>query len=332
MPNLPQELLSELNYHIENHHLESASDAILQNSSECHAMVATGPDDYTTLGNTRFGGVPDLPTNVPWPSGSDPDRPSYSNFVAQINFSELPRLEEDVLPSSGILYLFVRHLDSAAAPVILDAIFHDGGSSTLRRHPCPSQESLCDEYLVDLAPHRIESIPSVSIASFRRKFRQQIESSTVEIDGDDGGMRLIELESDLHRDAQIGQILGYANTCDEQEDLYRQVVLTKLGKRELVYNDYWDSIEEYEAYIEERSDDKKIAKEYEEMRGGVVWLQVNREMIKGLVDEWRLLFRLDSNHQMNMNINDADPLYVFIRNEDLASRDFSNLVGEVTQG
>ncbi len=35
---------------------------------------------------------------------------------------------------------------------------------------------------------------------------------------------------------------------------------------------------------------------------------------------------------MNLTINDADPLYVFIRNEDLAKRDFSDLAGEVTQG
>lgn len=58
----------------------------------------------------------------------------------------------------------------------------------------------------------------------------------------------------------------------------------------------------------------------------------NREMISDLVDQWRLLFQLESNLQMNLNINDADLLYVFIRGGDLAGRNFLNLAGEVTQG
>ena len=55
-------------------------------------------------------------------------------------------------------------------------------------------------------------------------------------------------------------------------------------------------------------------------------------MIKDLAAQWCMLFQIYSNQQMQLLINDADPLYVFIRNEDLANRNFQNLAGEVTQG
>lgn len=75
-----------------------------------------------------------------------------------------------------------------------------------------------------------------------------------------------------------------------------------------------------------------MVKMYQQMREGVEWLTSNREMISESVNQWRLLFQLNSNRQMNLNINDSDPVYVFVRENDLARRNFSDLAGEVTQG
>lgn len=68
------------------------------------------------------------------------------------------------------------------------------------------------------------------------------------------------------------------------------------------------------------------------MREGVEWLTSNRDMISESVNQWQLLFQLDSNQQMDLNINDGDPLYVFVKENDLARLNFSDLAGEVTQG
>lgn len=333
MTHLPAELLAELNDAIANRRLQAVADEIRNNAAVCHALIAAGEDDYSSVGNTRFGGAPDLPVGVEWPADPDAGNPAYSNFIAQINFAEIPRLpSDDVLPASGLLYVFVRYMESAAKPVLLDAIFYDGDPSALRRCPSPPEDSLRDEYLLGLVPQRIKAVPSISIASYRKAFRRHVDENTHEVNGDDGDMRRINLESDLHRNGQIAQLLGFANAGDDRDNLYRKLVLARLGKRRLVYNDYWDSMDEYEAYIEEWRSDEQMVKRYRDMREGVVWLTSNRDTISSLVHEWRLLFRLDSNSEMNLNINDADPLYVFIRHEDLANRDFSNLVGEVTQG
>ena len=68
------------------------------------------------------------------------------------------------------------------------------------------------------------------------------------------------------------------------------------------------------------------------MRKGVEWLTSNRDMISESVKQWQLLFQLNSNQQMDLNINDGDPLYVFVKENDLARLNFSDLAGEVTQG
>ena len=333
MPNLSPQLLVELNAVITRRHLESVAEEIRNNATECYAMISVGDDNYATLGNTRFGGDPDLPADMQWPVDPGNSQPTYSNFIAQINFAELPPLTINTgLPQRGILYLFVRYMECAAEPVILDTRYFDGSSDCLARRRVPDADSLCDEYLVDLVPQRIQAVPAVSLANYRERFRQHIEENTQEIDGEDGNLRRIYLDSDLRREGQIGQLLGFANAGDERENLYRQVVLARLGKRRLVYNDYWDTMQEYEAYIEKWRSNEQLVKMYQGMREGVEWLTSNREMISDLVNQWRLLFQLDSNSEMNLNINDADPLYVFVRDDDLARRDFSDLAGEVTQG
>jgi hypothetical protein len=178
----------------------------------------------------------------------------------------------------------------------------------------------------------VEAVPDISLATYRKSFQRHIEENTQDVNGEDGSLRCSSMKCDLGPRGSIGQLLGFANAFDERDNLYREVVLGRIGKRQLVYNDYWDSMAEYEAYIEKWKDNEQLVRMYRGMRDGVEWLTSNREMISRLVDEWRLLFRLNSNSRMDLNINDADPLYVFIRHEDLANRNFSNLAGEVTQG
>jgi hypothetical protein len=115
------------------------------------------------------------------------------------------------------------------------------------------------------------------------------------------------------RDVKIGSDLGLEQF--QAQPIWEMSVETDLLR----------AMEEYESYIEEWRDSPGMVAEYRGMRNGVVWLTSNREMISSLVDEWRLLFRLDSNCEMDLSINDSDPLYVFIRHEDLANRNYPTL-------
>ncbi len=284
MSALSAELAAKLRSAITKHKLDAVADHIFADAAECYAMVVNDKEDYATTGNTRFGGDPDLPASMEWPCDGDPSDPGsrFSNFIAQINFAELPPLFlGSPLPESGILYLFVRYMGSAAEPVLLEGLFYDGDMSLLRRTRTPEPGRLANVDLVDLQPQKTRGVPAVSIASFRKELHSDIDRLTEDIDDMDGNWRLIELESDFHRRQQIGQLLGHANTADDQENLYRQLFLARIGKRELVYNDYWDSMEEYEAYIEEWRErgDMSMVKGYKRMRKGVTWLVENRDMI-----------------------------------------------------
>jgi len=336
MSKLSPELEEELNSAIANHRLEAVASQIKSNASECWALVASQRDDYSLVGNTRFGGEPDLPVGVEWPTHLFNTRycneRKNSNFIAQINFSEMPQLpNEDILPTSGLLYIFINYMEAASDPVLLHGIYFDGDFSTLKRHQTPPLESLCNDHLGALVPQSITTVPSVSVATHHESFLQQVDDNTDTYDYADGDMRLIELGYDLDRNqnGQIGQLLGFANSGDYQDKLYRNVVLEQLGKRNIMY---WDSIDKYDAFVEKFKPGELSTDSVQRNREDIEWLMSNRELFSSHIDQWRLLFRIDSNSAMNLSINDSDPLYVFIRNEDLANKNFSNLAGEVTQG
>ena len=55
------------------------------------------------LGSSKFGGMPDLPTNLSFPKYEN----GYLSFLAQINLSEAKSYDkENLLPETGILYFF----------------------------------------------------------------------------------------------------------------------------------------------------------------------------------------------------------------------------------
>jgi uncharacterized protein YwqG/predicted DNA-binding protein (MmcQ/YjbR family) len=60
-------------------------------------------DEQLRLGQTKLGGLPDLPSGWEWPISND----RHLAFLAQINLGDIPdHIDRLALPSSGILYFF----------------------------------------------------------------------------------------------------------------------------------------------------------------------------------------------------------------------------------
>ncbi len=55
-----------------------------------------------TTGNSKFGGIPDLPLGFKWPKHEF----GYYRFLGQINFKDI-QTKHDLLPADGVLSLFV---------------------------------------------------------------------------------------------------------------------------------------------------------------------------------------------------------------------------------
>jgi len=319
------ELLEELEEAIESTGFSAARDLIVGQAVECLQLVDYDEDDYSVPGRTRFGGDPDLPDKIEWPRNGD----RYCNFLAQINFADLPTFAGPKLPVSGLLYLFIREMDSAAEPVLIDTVYYEGDADKLSRRESPPDEEMADEYIVGLTAQTIVAFPSVSLPFYRRDFIKSLE----DILGRDKGETWYEVADALDRGG-LAQIGGFANAGDIRENLYRQVHLHRINRSRLIDNDYWDSMEQYEEYMQKYRElgEDRLVDEYESMRPGVTWLTENAEPITKEVAQWKLLLQVYSNQAMNFSVMDADPVYFFIREADLARKDFSDMASQVTQG
>jgi uncharacterized protein YwqG len=71
----------------------------------CYQLISLGDEDYAKIGNSRAGGLPDLPDNENWPLDSNG---VGLYFVAQINLADLSHQAIPYLPKRGILYFFIN--------------------------------------------------------------------------------------------------------------------------------------------------------------------------------------------------------------------------------
>jgi predicted DNA-binding protein (MmcQ/YjbR family) len=98
----PDDILARLiGLHQLSHHRE-AIEQLLQNA----VLLVTSPADEEKilLGQSRVGGLPDLPTGWAWPTFNG----RRLAFLAQVNLAEIePSIKMQPLPTTGILYFFL---------------------------------------------------------------------------------------------------------------------------------------------------------------------------------------------------------------------------------
>ncbi len=72
-------------------------------------FTISGDEDYQTIGNNRFGGMPDLPESIVYPTFKYDKKTYKYEFIAQINCQEIAHLQ-DYMPRTGTLYFFLSSL------------------------------------------------------------------------------------------------------------------------------------------------------------------------------------------------------------------------------
>jgi len=92
------------------------------------ALATTAPDDYAQRGNTRFGGLPDLPAGMAYPTVQDTDGQARGmQFIAQLDCAALADFQ-GYLPRTGTLYFFLSDQETRRARVL----HHVGEASALQ--------------------------------------------------------------------------------------------------------------------------------------------------------------------------------------------------------
>ncbi|MEH1918268.1 YwqG family protein [Nostoc sp.] len=160
-------------------------------------------------GQSRIGGVPDLPLSIPWPKNSLLDR--YLCFILQINFAELPTFPDNPLTKRGMLYLFASESSNSAEQLV----FYDGSEPLEPIHLSQDTRLITDCY-DNLVTHRLEfelfpDIPRWATNDFERLCAR---------------LNLDELKlNDLGRtlsESSVGKLLGHVSGIghDPREDAY----------------------------------------------------------------------------------------------------------------
>ena len=90
------QLLAALAQQIDAGPLRDFRESLLASVRPCANFRTLAPDHYASMGNTRFGGMPDLPQGIDYPA----TRARYWTFLAQLNLSEIAAVN-DALPASG---------------------------------------------------------------------------------------------------------------------------------------------------------------------------------------------------------------------------------------
>ena len=107
------ELLKAMQNAIKDTPLEKHLATFEESAFKAVCINPTAPDNYSKVGNTRFGDLPDLPRGVDYPTRDVPykdNRIEHLSFFAQLNCEELAPCQS-YLPRTGMLYFFIKEED-----------------------------------------------------------------------------------------------------------------------------------------------------------------------------------------------------------------------------
>lgn len=121
-------LLQLLEAQISTTGLDQFKEGLINHTRKSVALATTEEDTYNETGNHRFGGLPDLPAGIPYPTFIDWHQQEKGlQFIAQLNCAAIAHLQ-DYLPRTGILYFFIIDQEEMGPKVL----YYDGDISTLQ--------------------------------------------------------------------------------------------------------------------------------------------------------------------------------------------------------
>ena len=210
------------------HELGRYQDALLRHARQALRFRTTEPEDYRIRGNTRFGGVPDLPPDLEYPMTEG--KPWH--FYAQVDLEEIAALQR-WLPRTGRLYFFGEGLEHGDGGRVL---YSAAPAATLRTYEWPRGVRFTDGWSVDDAynGYKVHVDATVSVPNLYHAKDRLIGEDAVllEINDDDEEQRsywALEEELTGNADRQRGAHLMNAHVFTQQQTPEEQASLEKGG-------------------------------------------------------------------------------------------------------
>ena len=208
---LDPHLLAPLRELITNADLSSHADAISAAARPAIDLILDGAS-AGAIGESRFGGAPDLPIGAHWPRNKNGE---ILTFLAQIDLSEIPKFADNPLPKSGWLMVFIG-LDEPATDVE-NLLFLIDGEAQLAPATAPDGvEWANDERYIEMPAQKLRLNLRADIPRWATSDLAELAQSIApdETDGYEMEEPLEEISTSLSRyeGAQyIGQLLGHAS-------------------------------------------------------------------------------------------------------------------------
>ena len=102
---------NEISGLLSNDKIEIYKEDILSTVKQSVGFLHSEAEDYSKIGNSRMGGKPDLPFNIPFPSfySEYQEKECLYEFIAQIDLESISSYQ-DYLPRKGYLFFFIKSI------------------------------------------------------------------------------------------------------------------------------------------------------------------------------------------------------------------------------
>lgn len=288
---------------------------ILRHAMECILLHVDKPDEYQQKGNSRIGGVPDIPASFSWPQRADG---KYLSFLMQLDLAALPVLSTNDLPRVGHLYVFVgddENSDNVEHKLIYDATPGAG----LSRATSPRTSQMASESLVGLKAFLLTSELALSVPE--TVVSEQWKDRDVDVD-DEVWDAYSDMRQALHarKGEPPSQLFGYSSFFGDdpaRTSFYVSADRTNVER---------ESLENLEASLKEwEADGNQLSiATLKQQIADYHWYQAHREEVEAGVKQWRLLLQIESNVTLNLWWWDAGAVQVMIRHADLKRHHFDD--------
>lgn len=277
--------------------LESIQNNLLKAARDCIIITTEKKDGYSNIGNSRFGGYPDLPENFDYPENIDDEK---MTFIAQLNLQEICQLGINThLPNSGMLYFFLGNDHDGASDIDNYVIYCDVHQSKLNTlHPDEEDIFVLNEER-DFTPYKLNLSSGIDFPGYG-----SYEFDHLGLDKDNMDSYLDFYEK-LKKAEQQSKIHGY------YEDVNGAVAI---GTAMAYYNLGWTS------YINEQT--QKLMKH----------LKTDEKGVQKELEKFVLLLEVDSHMDVGFSWWDDGKLQFIIHKNDLAKKDFSKVYANIETG
>ena len=312
---------------LKKHKLDAAGEILLPHAIWTYYLHIGDRDKYTQTGNSRVGGLPDLPKSWEWPKNEE----GYLNFIMQINMAELEPFEDSPLPATGMLYFFVETDEDGELTQVL---YFDGAMEELARaQGFNKNEYLCEDFS-NLTPYAVEAYLGLDVPGFGSSLADKVMDAAGDNENGTSIDRFGEFDRALggitSAEQSVGQLLGYVDRFggDPRED----AVLIKADRTSIAGTGRYETVEEIqESMVEHQKAGRTETVEFcKEMIQDLTWYNENKKWVEAEVQKWRPLWTIESNMKVGLIILDAGCFEIFIADDALQKKNFKNVHVEMT--